>query len=108
MADFGMGTQSTGRVEAWENWNNSYQVSIHYKLSVYTNLAYSSYGNNWNGTLAGGYVGSGSWTYVNAQGWQTLREFDQTLNKDANGNISIGVYGYIYSGNSEWKTYRKT
>lgn len=103
MADFGMGSLATGRVEAWENWNNADQVSIHYKLSCEIRGGAYNYGPgpSWNGTLGGGHVGSGTWTY-SSNGWRTLREFDVTFNKDANGYISIGVYGYINGDNSPY------
>ena len=106
MADFSLGSSGTGRLEAWENWNSSTQVSMHYKLQCYiTNGAYNAYGPTagpyWEGSIGGGHAGNGYWTYT-SNGWRTLREFDVTFNKDANGNISIGVYGYINGKNSPY------
>lgn len=102
MADFGLGSQGTGRVEAWENWNNSYQVSMHYKLSAWIGSAMNMVGDaSWSGNIGGGHVGSGNWTY-NGGGWRTLREFDVTFNKDANGNIGIGVHGYVNGANAPY------
>lgn len=105
MADWAMGSLSTGRVEAWENWNSSTQVSMHYKLSceIRGGAYHGGPGPTWSGNLAGGYVGSGGWSYT-SNGWRTLREFDVTLNKDANGNISISVHGYINGDNSPYVT----
>lgn len=104
MADFGMGSLATGRLEAWENWNNADQVSIHYKLSC--EIRGGAYnlgpGPTWDSNL-GGVTASSGWTY-NSNGWRTLREFDYTFNKDANGYISIGVYGYINGANSPYVT----
>jgi hypothetical protein len=106
MADFSLGSQGTGRVEAWENWNGSTQVSMHYKLSVWVGNAYNGYGPTagpyWEGSLGGGHVGSGYWTYSNNQGWRVLREIDVTFNKDANGNISIGIYGHVNGKNAPY------
>lgn len=105
MADWAMGTLSTGRVEAWENWNSPTQVSMHYKLSCEIRGGAYNYGPGptWSGNIGGGHVGSGSWSY-NSNGWRTLREFDVTFNKDANGYISIGVHGYINGANSPYVT----
>ena len=101
MADFSLGTYGTGRLEAWENWNNSYQVSMHYKLSVWTGNTWNyGPGPTWSGSIGGGYVGSGTWSYVNNKGWQTLREIDVTFNKDGNGNVSIGIVGNIDGANA--------
>lgn len=100
MADFSLGSSGTGRLETWENWNASTQTSFHYKLQAeIRNGAYNAVGDaSWNGTLAGGHVGSGNWTYT-SNGWRTLREFDVTINKDANGNLTINTYGYINGAN---------
>lgn len=117
MADFSLGSLGTGRVEAWENWNNSDQVSMHYKLSCeIRGGAYNMFGPTsgpyWEGSIGGGHAGSGYWTY-NSNGWRTLREFDVTFNKDANGNIGIGIYGhvngknapYVGAGSASWTHY---
>ena len=105
MADWGMGTYGTGRLEVWENWNSSTQVSLHYKLQAYTGNAWNyGPGPTWNGNMAGGYVGSGAWSYTNNKGWQTLRELDVTFNKDANGNLGVSIYGYINGDNSPYVT----
>lgn len=103
MADFSLGSQGTGRVEAWENWNNSDQVSMHYKLSaeIRGGAWNAGPGPTWSGNIGGGHVGSGAWSYT-SNGWRTLREFDVTFNKDANGNISIGVHGYINGANAPY------
>lgn len=100
MADFSLGSSGTGRLETWVNWDNSYQASFHYKLSAeIRNGAYNAVGDaSWNGSLAGGYVGSGNWTYT-SNGWRTLREFDVTINKDANGYLTVNSYGYINGAN---------
>jgi hypothetical protein len=104
MADWGMGTLSTGRLEAWENWNGSTQVSMHYKLSCEIrggawNTNGPTAGPYWEGSIGGGHAGNGYWTY-NSNGWRTLREFDVTFNKDANGYVNIGIYGHINGKNS--------
>lgn len=106
MADFSLGSAGTGRLEAWENWNNSYQVSMHYKLSCEIrsgawNTSGPTAGPYWEGSIGGGHAGSGYWTY-NSNGWRTLREFDVTFNKDANGNIGIGIYGHINGKNAPY------
>jgi hypothetical protein len=93
MADFAMGSSGTGRVECWLNWDSSTQASFHYKLSAeIRNGANNTVGDaSWNGTLNGGY---------DTNGWRTLREFDVTINKDANGYLTVGVYGYINGANA--------
>ena len=106
MADFSLGSLGFGRLEAWENWNASTQVSIHYKLSANIsggafNTTGPTAGPYWEGSLGGGHVGSGYWTY-NSNGLRTLREIDVTFNKDANGNIGIGVYGHVNGKNSPY------
>ena len=108
MADFGLGSLATGRLEAWENWNASTQVSMHYKLSCEIrggafNTTGPTAGPYWEGSIGGGHAGSGYWTYA-SNGWRTLREFDVTFNKDANGNIGIGIYGHINGKNSPYVT----
>lgn len=105
MADFGAGSLATGRLETWENWNSSTQVSYHYKLQCeIRGGAYNAYGPTagpyWSANL-GGVSSSGYWTYT-SNGWRTLREFDQTYNKDANGNLTINSYGYIDGKNSPY------
>ena len=105
MADWAMGSQGTGRLELSTNWNTSTQVSLHYKLSC--NISGGAYnygpGPTWNGNMNGGHVGSGSWSY-SSPGWRTLRELDVTFNKDANGNLSVSIYGYINGDNSPYVT----
>lgn len=100
MADFSLGSSGTGRLEAWVNWDAPTQASFHYKLSAeIRNGANNTVGDaSWNGSLNGGHAGSGNWTY-SSNGWRTLREFDVTLSKDANGYLTVGAYGYINGAN---------
>lgn len=103
MADFGLGSNGTGRLEVWQNWNASTQVSYHVKLSaIISGGAYNFSGPNWNGN-AGGVGGSGGWTY-NGAGTYVLWEFDYTYNKDANGYGTWNFYGYIDGQNSPYVT----
>ena len=103
MADFSLGSSGTGRLEVWLNWDSSTQASFHYKLQAeIRNGANNTVGDaNWNGSLNGGHAGSGNWSY-NSNGWRTLREFDVTINKHANGYLTVGAYGYINGANGPY------
>lgn len=103
MADFSLGSSGTGRLECWVNWNSATQASFHYKLQAeIRNGANNTVGDaNWNGNLSGYGAASGNWTY-NSNGWRTLREFDVTINKDANGYLTVNAYGYINGANSPY------
>jgi Fibronectin type III domain len=104
MADFGLGSLATGRVEAWENWNNSYQTSMHFKLSCeIRGGAYNAYGPTAGPYYDLWHVGAGYWTYT-SNGWRTVREGDATFTKDANGNVSISISGYLDGKNSPYVT----
>lgn len=101
MADFGLGSNGTGRLEVSQNWNSSTQVSYHVRLSaIISGGAYNYSGPNWNGN-AGGVGGSGGWAYGGA-GTYVLWEFDYTYNKDANGYGTWNFYGYIDGQNSPY------
>lgn len=101
MADFSLGSQATGRLEVWENWNASTQVSYHVKLSIITNNVWNNTGSaNWNGN-GGGVTGSGNFNYSQYQ-TKTLWEYDWTYNKDANGYGTWNFYGYINGDNSPY------
>lgn len=105
MANFSLGSNGTGRLEAWENWNSSSQVSMHYKLWVtVTGSAYhGGPGPSWSGSIGGGHVGSGGWSYPGSGTRNyVLREFDVTFNKDANGYINIGIVGNINGDNAPY------
>lgn len=102
MADFGNGSLATGRLETWENWNNSYQVSYHFKLSLeIRGGAYNAYGPTAGPYYNLQHVGDGYFTYT-SNGWRTLREGDATFNKDANGYVTVNSYGYIDGKNSPY------
>ena len=111
MADFGVGTLATGRLETWENWNTSTQVSYHYKLQCEIrggayNASGPTAGPFWDSNM-GGVTANSYWTYT-TNGWRTLREFDQTYNKDANGYVTVNSYGYIDGKNSPYVTAAST
>lgn len=99
--DFSLGANGTGHLTVTENWNASTQVSLHVRLWVNkTGDWYSStVATTWNGDI-GGVTGSNRWSYTAGSNTYTLWEFDYTFNKDANGNVNIGCYGYINGDNA--------
>lgn len=99
MADFGLGSNGTGHLTTSQNWNHATQVSYHHRLWLtVVSPAYSD-GASWKGN-AGGVTGSGGFSY--SPGTTNLWEFDHTYNKDANGYLTINVYGYINGNNSPY------
>ena len=102
MADFGMGTLATGHLTVGENWNTSTQVSYHVRLWSTTSGGAFNFGPGptWSGN-AGGVTGSGTWTY-SGNGDHVVWEFDQTYNKDANGNGTWNFSGTMNGSNSPY------
>lgn len=103
MADFSLGSSGTGRLECWLNWDAPTQASFHYKLSAeIRNGARNTVGDaSWNGNLSGHGNASANWTY-STNGWRTLHEFDVTINKDANGYLTVNAYGHINGANAPY------
>ena len=96
---FSLGSAGTGYIYAAENWNASTQVSMHHRIRADKSGAwYSGSGGTWNANF-GGLTNSGAFNYVAGTQSYTFWEFDHTFNKDANGNINIGVYGYVNGDN---------
>ena len=104
MADFGMGSLATGHLTVGQNWNSSTQVSYHIKLWCTTSGGAYNYGPGptWSGN-AGGVGGSGNWSF-SSNGDHVVWEFDQTYNKDANGNGTWNFSGSMNGADSPYVT----
>lgn len=98
---FSLGSAGTGYVNVTENWNSSSQVSLNVRVFLTKSGGWynGTSGPNWNANI-GGVAGSGNFTYSAGTHEITFWHFNHTYNKDANGNINIGVYGYINGDNA--------
>lgn len=106
MADFGLGSNATGHLNATEVSNSSTQVRYRLTLSVTVTggAFHNGPGPSWASNM-GGNAQSGGWTYPGSGTRNyTLANYEVTFNKDANGYITVGFSGSINGDNAPYVT----